>query len=136
MTIKCALQGHAAGDDCVWNEGYFFSDCARCGRGLVRTSGNWRAIRRGYRIVWRSGSHRHAIPSNFKRNLPLVIDRRPWWKLGLTRKGAGCIMLPADTVDRDDRPVAGMPVADLFAAAIFILIEAVFRPAASARKRF
>lgn len=135
MNIMCLLQGHAPGGECVWNEGYFFSACPRCARGLVRTSDKWRAIPRGYRIVWRSGCRSHAIPSDFKRNLPLLVDRRPWWKLGLNRKGAGCIMLPADKAYRGEIPVPGTPMVDLFAATMIILIEAIFWPTPGARKR-
>jgi hypothetical protein len=51
--ILCRFGRHrpAAGE--VWNRGYFFSRCERCGTDLVRTAaGRWH-VPKGRRIVWK-----------------------------------------------------------------------------------
>ena len=70
MNILCTLHAHRPGYREVWNEGYFFSSCERCGRDLIRTDSEWRAIPRGHRVVWRNGPYRHSLASGFRRNLP------------------------------------------------------------------
>ncbi len=131
MNIMCLVQHHAGGDYGVWNEGYCFSHCTRCHCDLIRTSGNWRAIPRGYRVIWRAGHHSHAIPSDFKRNLPLVVKRRLWWqigwKLGLHRRGVGCILLPADEAYRNDPTAPETAIVTDFVVTLVIVILSMLR---------
>lgn len=70
MNIVCAIHAHRPGYREIWNEGYFFNRCERCGNDLIRTDGNWRVIPRGHRVVWKSGPHRHSLASGLRRNLP------------------------------------------------------------------
>lgn len=106
---RCHLTGHQPGEDVIWNEGYFFTSCTRCGRDMMRADGPWRTVPRKYRVVWRSGYHRHAVPSDFGRRLPvaaaMVSDRR----VKLPRHSVGCVILgPAERVDEDPAERAAM----------------------------
>jgi len=94
MGMMCGMLGHKADGMGVWNEGYFFGRCRRCARDLIRTDGSWTPVPRGYQVSWRSGFHRHAIASDFKRNLPLMPDEPRRWRLALHRVGFGVLCLP------------------------------------------
>jgi hypothetical protein len=135
MDIRCIVLRHRNTSYGVWNEGYCFSNCAHCGCDLIRNSGGWRSIPDGFRVVWRAGQHNHAIPSDFKQNLPLAINNRPWWKfgwkLGLHRKGVGCIILPAAPACRTAQPTSGPALADIVIGAVVLALQALFRPPAS-----
>lgn len=133
MNIRCIVRSHTSRDYGVWNEGYCFSRCSHCGCDLIRNSGSWRELPTGFKVVWRAGHHAHAIPSGFKRNLPLVINNRPWWKfgwrLGLHRKGVGCIMLPADPAYRRVSAPQGPSLADVVVGTLIVVIQGLRRPA-------
>lgn len=50
--LLCELGRHKTDALAVWNDGYYFSQCARCGQDLVRTAfGRW-TVPRGFRVVW------------------------------------------------------------------------------------
>lgn len=55
MTILCRLGRHRrTTEPPVWNEGYWFSHCVRCGCDMIRRGGGrWRVPRKGYKVVWR-----------------------------------------------------------------------------------
>jgi hypothetical protein len=53
MDIFCKLGKHSAEPSDRWNDGYYFTRCARCGIDLIKRSSDWRAVPRGYRVVWR-----------------------------------------------------------------------------------
>lgn len=126
MNITCIWQGHIARDHGVWNQGYCFSQCRRCSIDLIRTSDDWHRVPRGYRVAWHRAHHAHAIPSEFKRNLPLLVNRRPrWalaWKLGRHHRGVGCIMLPVDNACRDETPIQGPAFATMVVASMILLV--------------
>lgn len=117
MGATCWLLGHKAGDTGLWNEGYFFSRCRRCGCDLIRTSDQWSPLPYGFRVVWRSGLHRHAIASDFRRNLPLMPDEPRRWRLTLHRMGLGVLYLPgparaereAVEIAPEHEPSGGLP---------------------------
>jgi hypothetical protein len=129
MNIICSLQGHTAFDPGVWNEGFCFSSCTRCSCDMIRTSDLWSPVPAGYQVIWRSGRSSHALPSGFKRNLPLVVNRRYssnlGWKLGLHRRGVGCIMLPADRSSPDAQPGQETALAALVVTILSLVIQAV-----------
>ena len=51
--IFCRLGRHRAAEGEVWNRGYYFSRCRRCGSDLVRTaSGRWH-VPKGRKVVWK-----------------------------------------------------------------------------------
>lgn len=54
MSVFCGVGLHKAAERPVWNNGFYFGACARCGCDLVRgAQGRWRAVPRGFRVVWR-----------------------------------------------------------------------------------
>jgi hypothetical protein len=59
MDILCRLGRHdRKSEPPVWNNGYWFSNCARCGRDLVRRGGGrWRVPPKGYRVIWKPRRH-------------------------------------------------------------------------------
>lgn len=89
---RCHLTGHQPGDE-IWNEGYFFTRCTRCGRDMMRADGPWRTVPSKYRVVWRSGYHRHAVPSDFGRRLPVAANMPREQRAKLPRASVGSVML-------------------------------------------
>lgn len=53
MNILCRLGKHDAVEEHLWNNGNYFTHCARCERVLVRKDGPWKAVPRGHKVVWR-----------------------------------------------------------------------------------
>ena len=54
MSVFCSMGVHRPADQPVWNNGFYFSACARCGRDLVRGAHDrWRAVPKGFKVVWR-----------------------------------------------------------------------------------
>jgi hypothetical protein len=112
MGVMCWMLGHEGGPTDIWNEGYYFARCRRCACDLIRTTGNWSPVPLGYRVNWRSGLHRHAIASDFKRNLPLPPDEPRRWRLALHRVGLGVLLLPGPPPERrlaEREATAGLP---------------------------
>jgi hypothetical protein len=76
MSVRCAIGGHRPAPRQIYNSGYYFSACARCGRGLVRPPrGIWQTAPSGHRIVWKSGRHCHSIEADYADVLPIVVPR-------------------------------------------------------------
>lgn len=100
MSMICWIAGHDEGGSEVWNQGYYFGRCGRCGQDLIRTSGEWRPVPLGYQVAWKSGAHRHALASDFRRNLPRSPDEPRRWRLGLHHHGVAAICLPAPPAAR------------------------------------
>jgi hypothetical protein len=53
MRILCRIGGHEPDRGAVWNEGFYFGRCRRCRRELLGRCGEWKAVPRGFRIVWK-----------------------------------------------------------------------------------
>ena len=53
MTIYCALAGHRASPDTIFNGGHNFARCTRCRVDLVERAGTWSTPPKGFRIVWK-----------------------------------------------------------------------------------
>jgi hypothetical protein len=52
--LMCRLRLHRPAPGEVWNRGYWFTTCERCGADLVRTAaGGWH-VPPGKKIVWKS----------------------------------------------------------------------------------
>ena len=60
MHMRCVTGRHATAPDEVRNQGFGFSRCLRCGHDMVRSKRAWRAVPRGFRVVWRRGTPRQA----------------------------------------------------------------------------
>ena len=54
MNLLCRIGRHTPGEERVWNDGWFFGRCERCGTELLSRGRSWRPVPSGYRIVWRS----------------------------------------------------------------------------------
>ena len=52
-------------------------------------------------MSWKSGFHRHAIASDFKRNLPLMPDEPRRWRLALHWIGREVLCLPGPAERQD-----------------------------------
>src|SRR5438270_14090134 len=94
MSLLCAIGGHEAAAGEVYNGGYWFSACRRCGRDMIRTGASWEIVPRGHRVVWRSGQGSHSVPTNFAHvlpiihpsaNLPMVRPRFASWNRAVVR---------------------------------------------------
>ncbi|TMJ17977.1 MAG: hypothetical protein E6G94_00965 [Alphaproteobacteria bacterium] len=72
MSMLCRLGGHEAAEGEVWNQGYYFSRCRRCGRDMIRTGAEWQVVPEGHRVVWKNGWHRHSVQADYRSNLPAV----------------------------------------------------------------
>lgn len=55
MTNFCALTGHRASSDTIFNGGHNFARCTRCRTDLVQQQGRWTTPPKGFQIVWRKG---------------------------------------------------------------------------------
>ena len=72
MSLLCALGGHEAGPDEIYNGGYYFSRCRRCERDMIRSGAAWQMVPGGHRVVWRSGRHQHSVEPSFAGALPVL----------------------------------------------------------------
>ncbi len=54
MNILCRLGQHKPLPSKLWNDGHYFTACARCKRMLIRTpAGRWSHVPAHLRVVWR-----------------------------------------------------------------------------------
>jgi hypothetical protein len=72
MSILCALGGHEAAANEVYNGGYYFSRCRRCSRDMIRCGAAWQMVPNGHRVVWKSGRHHHSVEPDYKGALPVL----------------------------------------------------------------
>jgi len=78
MNVGCTIAGHAPSGSHVYNSGYYFSACRRCGRNLLRTAhGAWSPIPGGHRVVWRVGPGSHSIEADYSGVLPVALGAPP-----------------------------------------------------------
>lgn len=74
--LSCIAGRHAAGPRQTRNQGFAFAGCRNCGCDLVRSRSAWKAVPKGFRVVWR----RAAAPqveisaAQFLLDLP-AVDR-------------------------------------------------------------
>ena len=73
MSMRCIIAGHRAGPGEVYNSGFHFSRCGRCGRDMIRSSGDWRVVPGGHRVAWKSGRNMHSIEPDYARVLPIAV---------------------------------------------------------------
>ncbi len=74
MNLRCVAFGHRPVPDEIYNSGYWFGGCARCGEALVRAArGGWRTAPRGHRIVWKAGRHCHSVEADYADVLPVPV---------------------------------------------------------------
>lgn len=67
VPLLCRLGRHRPRATTRWNNGFYFTRCARCGQDLVRTPfGRWQ-VPRGYRIVWQAHAPANAASAELVR---------------------------------------------------------------------
>ena len=54
MSLLCRIGRHRPADERVWNDGWFFGRCDRCGTDLLSRGRSWKPVPAGFRIVWRN----------------------------------------------------------------------------------
>jgi hypothetical protein len=72
MSILCALGGHEAADKEVYNSGYYFGACRRCGADMIRSGPSWNEVPSGHKVVWKGGCHNHSLEPDYGPVLPTV----------------------------------------------------------------
>jgi hypothetical protein len=72
MSLSCALRGHEAGAGEVYNGGYYFARCRRCGLDMIRSGAAWQKVPSGHRVVWRRGRNQHSVEPSFAGVLPIL----------------------------------------------------------------
>jgi hypothetical protein len=72
MSILCALGGHEAADKEIYNSGYYFSACRRCGADMIRSGPSWNEVPSGHKVVWKGGCHSHSLEPDYGPVLPAV----------------------------------------------------------------
>jgi CheY-like chemotaxis protein len=78
-TITCAVRGHAPGPEQIENDGIAFGRCRRCGTDLIRRSGRWQPVPKGFRVAWRprADSDQAAAEPETQAATVLVCDDDP-----------------------------------------------------------
>jgi hypothetical protein len=78
MNLGCTFAGHDPDRGQVYNAGYYFSACRRCGDHLVRTArSGWGRAPRGHRIVWKVGRGSHSLEADYGGVLPIMLEGPP-----------------------------------------------------------
>jgi hypothetical protein len=136
--ILCMVLKHAPGGRQVWNDGYSFSRCGRCGRELIRSDGQWAPVPRGHRIVWKRGRHRHSLEAQYLRLLPLPLKTRgralqpdglSWhrrlMRLVLAARAAPQPLVPdGEEIERDEHQYPyGLAIAAIVGASMQLLLR-------------
>jgi hypothetical protein len=64
LRLLCQFGLHSPEPDPVWNRGFWFSRCERCGADLVRTAaGKWH-VPKGRKVVWKDRKPRGRRPGS------------------------------------------------------------------------
>jgi hypothetical protein len=72
MSIFCTIGGHEAESGEVYNSGYYFSACRRCGTDMIRCGAAWQAVPKGHKVVWKPGCHSHSVEPDYGPVLPTL----------------------------------------------------------------
>jgi hypothetical protein len=64
MSLACLIGKHRVRPTATRNQGLYFSRCARCERDMVRSLASWRAVPRGFRVVWRQAGWQGPVAAN------------------------------------------------------------------------
>jgi len=64
-SLWCAIVGHRVEHEPVWNQGFYFARCTRCGEDVIRVPGEKWHIPRNARVVWRSKAAQAAYKKRF-----------------------------------------------------------------------
>ena len=112
MKWVCAIGGHRAAGAAVYNSGFYFSGCGRCGRHLIRTArSDWDRVPAGHQVVWKGGRHSHSLEADFSGVLPVAAEATPSlpatcspfhsWSRAMVRFGRAEAAAPARVADEE-----------------------------------
>jgi hypothetical protein len=73
MGLMCTIGCHEAAAREVYNCGYHFSRCRRCGRDMIRAGAAWSLVPEGHRVAWKAGRQSHSVPPDFAHALPVLL---------------------------------------------------------------
>ncbi|MBV9932141.1 MAG: hypothetical protein JO013_14525 [Alphaproteobacteria bacterium] len=73
MGLMCAIGCHEAAPREVYNCGYHFSRCRRCGRDMIRAGAAWSLVPQGHRVVWKAGRQSHSVEPDYRHALPVLL---------------------------------------------------------------
>jgi hypothetical protein len=113
MRLLCGLTGHEPASAEVYNGGYFFSHCRRCGGDMLRSGDRWGTAPAGHRVVWKSGRHSHSVEPDYERvrpilhptaNLPMARPRFSSWSRQMVGRPAIGPAAPADEPQESPYP--------------------------------
>lgn len=135
MNVLCWFGGHRAAEE-VYNSGYYFGACARCGEPLLRSGrDDWQSPPRGHRIVWKAGRHSHSLEADYAEFLPVAVPgavlpalpgRFASWRRDLVRlrRPAHCasVVARADEESDDDRCPRLLLMAVMLGAGLKVLL--------------
>lgn len=113
MKLVCAIGGHRAAGPAVYNSGFYFSACGRCGRHLIRTArSDWDCVPPGHQVVWKGGRHSHSLETDYSGVLPICADgslslpvpRSPFrsWSRTMVRVGRADAAVSARPADEEE----------------------------------
>ena len=112
MKLMCTIADHRAVEEQVYNSGYFFGRCRRCGCDLIRTGRRqWQPVPRGYGVVWKAGRHSHSLTPDFEgllpdlhaeANLPATRPRFASWSRAMVGRGKRALRGGAAPVEKPD----------------------------------
>jgi hypothetical protein len=68
----CTLGGHEAGASEIYNGGYYFARCRRCGTDMIRCGAAWQKVPSGHKVVWKPGRHQHSMEPDLAGALPVL----------------------------------------------------------------
>jgi hypothetical protein len=75
MNVACRIAGHRAAPGQVYNSGYYFGACRRCGGHLLRSpQGDWGPVPPGHRVVWKEARGSHSLEADYSGALPVALE--------------------------------------------------------------
>jgi hypothetical protein len=52
LSLSCLVECHSIGASAVGAQGFELGRCRRCGLDLLRSSGRWKRVPKGFRVAW------------------------------------------------------------------------------------
>jgi hypothetical protein len=87
LHLPCALFGHRARHEAVWNHGFYFAACTRCERDIIRIPGEKWHVPRNARVVWSAAPPASAREAHLSRHRQGPLQ--PWTELPANSRISG-----------------------------------------------
>jgi hypothetical protein len=129
MKLICTIRGHRAAAGEIYNGGYHFSRCERCGEDMIRSGRSWKTVPQGHRVVWKSGPAWHSLEPDLSAHLPVLrregqVDRSP--SARLRRPGGTLALAGPGAAELGDGYDEAVPPATLFCVALATGLHLLF----------